>query len=43
MLKKWSILNRITESGLVIVVRASEPETAKKIADASLKGGAAAI
>ncbi len=43
MNKKWDILKKITDSGLVVVVRAENPDEAKKIADACLKGGAAAI
>lgn len=43
MLQKWSILGRIEESGLVAVVRAEKPDTAKRIADACQRGGAAAI
>jgi 2-dehydro-3-deoxyphosphogluconate aldolase / (4S)-4-hydroxy-2-oxoglutarate aldolase len=42
-MKKWDILNRITRSGLVVVVRAENADVAKKITDACLKGGAAAI
>jgi 2-dehydro-3-deoxyphosphogluconate aldolase / (4S)-4-hydroxy-2-oxoglutarate aldolase len=40
---KWSILNKITESGLVVVVRAENADQAKRITDACLEGGAAAI
>lgn len=43
MSQKWKIINRITESGLVVVVRADNNETAKRIAAACLEGGAAAI
>lgn len=43
MSKKWEILNRITDSGLVVVVRAENADEAKKITEACLKGGAAAI
>lgn len=43
MNKKWDILKKITDSGLVVVVRAENPETAKRITEACLKGGAAAI
>ncbi|MCX7708773.1 MAG: bifunctional 2-keto-4-hydroxyglutarate aldolase/2-keto-3-deoxy-6-phosphogluconate aldolase [Clostridia bacterium] len=43
MSKKWDILNKITKSGLVVVVRAENSEEAKKITEACLKGGAAAI
>lgn len=42
-MKKWTVLNRITESGLVAVIRAENADEAKKITDACLKGGAAAI
>ncbi|HHW71032.1 MAG TPA: bifunctional 2-keto-4-hydroxyglutarate aldolase/2-keto-3-deoxy-6-phosphogluconate aldolase [Clostridiales bacterium] len=40
---KWNILQRITDSGLVAVIRAENADEAKKITDACLKGGAAAI
>ncbi len=43
MSQKWKIINRITESGLVVVVRADNNDTAKRIAAACLEGGAAAI
>lgn len=43
MSKKWKIINRITASGLVVVVRASDADEAKKVTEACLKGGAAAI
>ncbi len=43
MNKKWDIIKKITDSGLVVVVRAENPETAKKITNACLEGGAAAI
>lgn len=43
MSKKWDIINKITESGLVVVVRAKNSDQAKRITDACLKGGAAAI
>ena len=43
MSKKWEIIQKITDSGLVVVVRADNPDMAKKITDACLKGGAAAI
>jgi 2-dehydro-3-deoxyphosphogluconate aldolase/(4S)-4-hydroxy-2-oxoglutarate aldolase len=42
-MKKWDIINRITKSGLVVVVRADNADIAKRITDACLKGGAAAI
>lgn len=43
MSKKFEIINKITEAGLVVVVRAENSDEAKKITDACLKGGAAAI
>ena len=43
MFKKWEILKKITDSGLVVVVRADNADMAKKITDACLEGGAAAI
>lgn len=43
MNKKWEIIKKITDSGLVVVVRAESSDTAKKIAEACLKGGAAAV
>lgn len=43
MSKKWEIIKKITDSGLVVVVRAENPEMAKRITDACLEGGAAAI
>jgi 2-dehydro-3-deoxyphosphogluconate aldolase/(4S)-4-hydroxy-2-oxoglutarate aldolase len=43
MHKRIEILQRIIDSGLVAVVRTDDPEKARKIADACLKGGAAAI
>lgn len=43
MSKKWDILNKISKTGLVVVVRAENSDEAKKITDACLKGGAAAI
>ncbi|QGQ47774.1 bifunctional 2-keto-4-hydroxyglutarate aldolase/2-keto-3-deoxy-6-phosphogluconate aldolase [Metabacillus sediminilitoris] len=43
MSNKWEVLGRIKESGLVVVVRANDPDEAKKITEACLKGGAAAI
>ena len=42
-MKKWDIINQITKSGLVVVVRADNADIAKRITDACLKGGAAAI
>ncbi|KLU62250.1 KHG/KDPG aldolase [Peptococcaceae bacterium CEB3] len=41
--KKWDILNKITSSGLVVVVRAENATVAKKIMEACLEGGAPAI
>ncbi|HEY5586507.1 MAG TPA: bifunctional 2-keto-4-hydroxyglutarate aldolase/2-keto-3-deoxy-6-phosphogluconate aldolase [Ruminiclostridium sp.] len=43
MSKKWDIINKISKSGLVVVVRAQNSDEAKKITEACLKGGAAAI
>ncbi|RSK53263.1 bifunctional 2-keto-4-hydroxyglutarate aldolase/2-keto-3-deoxy-6-phosphogluconate aldolase [Bacillus canaveralius] len=43
MSKKWDVLKRINDSGLVVVVRADNANEAKKITEACLKGGAAAI
>lgn len=43
MSKKWDIIKKISESGLVVVVRAENSDEAKKITEACLKGGAAAI
>ena len=43
MLPKYSVLQRIVEGGLVAVVRAESAEQAKKITDACLQGGVAAI
>lgn len=43
MSKKWDILKKITDSGLVAVIRADNSETARRITEACLKGGAAAI
>lgn len=43
MSKKWEIIKKITDSGLVVVVRADNSDMAKKITDACLEGGAAAI
>ncbi len=36
MSKKWEIIQKITDSGLVVVVRADNPDMAKKITDACL-------
>ena len=43
MLDKEQIITRITDSGIVAVVRANGTEQAKKIADACLEGGVPAI
>lgn len=43
MSNKWEIIRKITDSGLVVVVRAENSDIAKKITDACLEGGAAAI
>ena len=43
MSNKWDVLKKITDSGLVVVVRANDADEAKKITEACLKGGAAAI
>jgi len=43
MSRKAQIISRITDSGLVVVVRADNSDTAKRITEACLKGGAAAI
>src|SRR5262245_28730583 len=43
MLAKLSVLQRITQSGLVAVVRAETAEQAIKITDACIQGGVAAI
>ncbi len=43
MSKKAEIIKKITDSGLVVVVRADNSDQAKKITEACLKGGAAAI
>jgi len=43
LIKKWEIIKKITDSGLVAVIRADDSETAKRITEACLKGGAAAI
>jgi 2-dehydro-3-deoxyphosphogluconate aldolase/(4S)-4-hydroxy-2-oxoglutarate aldolase len=43
LLPKYSVLQRIVEGGLVAVVRAESAEQAKKITDACLQGGVAAI
>ena len=43
MSNKWEVLKKITDSGLVVVVRAGDADEAKRITEACLKGGAAAI
>ncbi len=43
MLPKLQVLSRMIDSGLVAVVRAENGEQAKKIADACIQGGVAAI
>jgi 2-dehydro-3-deoxyphosphogluconate aldolase / (4S)-4-hydroxy-2-oxoglutarate aldolase len=43
MSKKWEVIRKITDSGLVVVVRANNSDEAKKITEACLRGGAAAI
>lgn len=42
-MKKWNVLQQITDSGLVAVIRADNADEAKRITDACLEGGAAAI
>ena len=43
MLQKFAVLQKIVEVGLVAVVRAESAEQAKKITDACIQGGVAAI
>lgn len=43
MIPKLKLLGRLLESGVVAVVRAENAEQAKKIAEACIKGGVAAI
>jgi 2-dehydro-3-deoxyphosphogluconate aldolase/(4S)-4-hydroxy-2-oxoglutarate aldolase len=43
MIQKLDILRRITDAGLVAVVRAESPEQARKVADAVLAGGCPAV
>jgi len=43
MLPKLRVLSRIVEAGLVAVVRAENADQAKRIADACIEGGVAAI
>ena len=40
---KWSVLNRVTETGLVAVVRARSADEAVRIAEACIQGGVAAV
>ena len=42
-LSKIKVLGKITESGLVCVIRAESPEQAERIADACALGGVAAL
>lgn len=42
-MKKFDILKRITEAGIIAVVRAESAEKAEKIADAVIKGGVTGI
>ncbi len=43
MLQKFAVLQKIVEVGLVAVIRAESAEQAKKITDACIQGGVAAI
>lgn len=43
MLMKHQVISKITDSGLVAVVRADNTEQAKRITEAALKGGVSAI
>ena len=43
MLPKYTVLQKVVEGGLVAVVRAESADQAKKIADACIDGGVAAI
>lgn len=43
MIPKLRTLQKITDSGLVVVVRAESSEQAGKITEACIKGGVAAI
>jgi len=43
LLPKYEVLRRIVEGGLVAVVRSDGPEQARKITDACIEGGVAAI
>lgn len=42
-MSKFEVIKKITDSGLVVVVRAENSDKAKRITEACLKGGAAAI
>jgi 2-dehydro-3-deoxyphosphogluconate aldolase/(4S)-4-hydroxy-2-oxoglutarate aldolase len=42
-MRKWDVLSRIEESGLVAVVRAATADSATGIAEACMEGGVAAI
>ena len=42
-MQKLKILNRITDSGLVVVIRADSPDQACRIAEACAEGGVAAM
>lgn len=43
MLPKWKLLDKITASGLVGIVRTESPEKARRIAQACIDGGVTAI
>ena len=43
MIPKLKLLGQLIDSGVVAVVRAENSDQAKKIADACIKGGVAAI
>jgi len=43
LLPKYTVLQKVVEGGLVAVVRAESADQAKKIADACIDGGVAAI
>ena len=40
---KWSVLNRVTQAGLVAVVRARSADEAERIAGACVEGGICAV
>lgn len=42
-MKKWEVIRKIADSGLVVVVRAENEDQAMKITEACLEGGAAAV